>query len=272
MKQYMNEQELEFKNATEVLRREKLSETEKRSMLAHIYQNGGATSGTVRSPFAFSMFFNRQQYLAAAAIVLLLTGGTAYASAGSLPGDPLYALKVEIVEPLALALHFDEKSKNEYRIAILQERVLEIQTLKEEGRLDYNLEEISAAIAQENVTEIEASAVFDAAGENIQVSGHIDAYNSLVEEPHHLETIIRSTLTPDRDKEPEQSEDENDERDSTVKEPLEELVDTAEEATREVGDVLEETGQTVEATVEEVTHEVEDIVKPLQTPIKNIGL
>lgn len=196
----MNNHELEFKKATNLLKGVRLSDAEKNTMLSNIYREAVAPSTAIPSPFSLATFFQSHRYASAFAAVVLLMGGTAHASFESLPGDPLYGIKINVIEPVALAVRLEETAKNEYRVAVLQERVEEIQKLKTEGRLSFDVETISAVAAGENLAQIEASPMFTATGTNLEVSGYVETYNSLVEETHRLKTIIHADSKDDGEK------------------------------------------------------------------------
>ena len=160
----MNNQEKEFNQAAETLKGASLSASEKSAMLKNIYDTVGDTATEARgipSPFIYSHFFTRRTLVALTG-VFLMTATTSYASLaslGSLPGDHLYAMKVGIIEPIGLAVRFNEEDRDAYRVALLKERVAEIERLKDEGKLMSHNEMASYEAAQRNVSEIEISLV-----------------------------------------------------------------------------------------------------------------
>lgn len=269
----MKESELEFRKATEALRGSKLSAAEKSAMLSSIYKNEPAAgTGTRPSPFAYSMFFYKHSYLASTAVVVFLLGGTAFASASSLPGDPLYGLKVGMIEPMALALRFDEESKDRYRVALLRERVVEIQELKSQGRLNYDVESISAAVAQENVKDIETSATLENDAVTVEISGQIDTYNSIVEEAHRLETTLRSTSTPERNEEDRGAADRQEERnDDGSGRRLDRLINEVDRTRSGPETVTENIGSIVDSSQPELVEEIENIEGSLKPIIDQIA-
>lgn len=248
----MNNYESEFKKATELLKGVRLSETEKNSMLQSIYRETEATSTATPSPFNFASFFQSHRYASAFAVVVLLMSGTAQASFSSLPGDPLYGIKVNVIEPVALAVRLDETAKNEYRVAVLQERVEEIQKLKTDGRLTYEVETISAVAAKENLAQIESSAMFTATGTNLKVSGQVETYNSIVDEVHRLKTIIKVKPNDGGVDEEKNREKEEDEPASIIK-PVDNVASTLEDE--------------VEGTVKGVSDAAATIVEPVAKEI-----
>ena len=224
---------------------------------------------SIPSPFIYSYLFKRRMLVALTG-VFLMTATTSYASLaslGSLPGDHLYAMKVGIIEPIGLAVRFNEEERDAYRIALLKERVAEIERLKEEGKLVSHNEMASYEAAQKNVSEIEASASFDADAENTELSTQIETYNSIIlEENFKLKTRIRTTLTKE---ETTDSSSTTPSRDATIMSTTE--IEEVEEVTKEVNEVIEEVtkpaGEVVEPVVKGVTNEVDNIVEDTVTPI-----
>ncbi|PIR85741.1 hypothetical protein COU14_02700 [Candidatus Kaiserbacteria bacterium CG10_big_fil_rev_8_21_14_0_10_44_10] len=251
--------EEEFNKSAELLKGVRLTEAEKSAMLSNIYQTKIAPEpSTVASPFVFSSMFMRDRVMVAlASFVLILTGG-GYAAAGSLPGDPLYGIKVNVLEPLALGLTFDETAKNEYKIELLQRRVTELQTLKLKADINLASEEESYHAAERNVTELEASAIYDNSGVNIEVEASINTYNSLISEPFHLETkVMKGVLTPS----PDEEEDEEEKEDETI---LQNNTGQIEGIVAESLDEIEEDVKETKSTVEkEIKEKIEDVTNPI---------
>ncbi|MBI2010807.1 MAG: hypothetical protein HYS89_01035 [Candidatus Colwellbacteria bacterium] len=69
-------------------------------------------------------------------IVLLLSGGTAMAAGGSLPGDALYPVKVEVNERVQGWLTFDTAAKADLNVRLAERRLEEAEKLAARGRLD----------------------------------------------------------------------------------------------------------------------------------------
>ncbi len=160
-------------------------------MLSAIYSESAevATKPVVPSLSSYFISF-RQKVLAAVAVIVLLVSGTSYASALSLPGDLLYGMKINIIEPIGLALRFSEESKNEYRILLLQKRVAELESLQQRGGIDEDAQKASSEAANKNVKELERSAIFDEKGENTDVSEKVKIYNNLIDAELKIETNI----------------------------------------------------------------------------------
>lgn len=62
-------------------------------------------------------------------VVLLVVVGVGVASDQSLPGQSLYSLKVNVVEPMTGLTHFTEVGRLDYQVALIEKRVDEIQAL-----------------------------------------------------------------------------------------------------------------------------------------------
>lgn len=69
-------------------------------------------------------------------LALLLGGGTAYASQSALPGDFLYPVKIDVVEPARGLLNFSDQAKAQWDIVLAQNRLSEAEKLGAEGKLD----------------------------------------------------------------------------------------------------------------------------------------
>ncbi len=80
---------------------------------------------------------NLRFYLAAVGVLLILGGtATSLAAERSLPGDPLYSLKIGLTEPLREALAFSGSSKSDWQIEKMSRRLEEAEKLAVLGRLD----------------------------------------------------------------------------------------------------------------------------------------
>ncbi len=90
-----------------------------------------------------------------AALVILLSGGTAVAASSSLPGDALYSFKTGVSEKMVAALKASPEAKAEFGLKLAEKRLEEAEKLAVEGKLDTEL-----------VTQMEAR--FDAHEERMQ--------------------------------------------------------------------------------------------------------
>ncbi|MEX0912905.1 MAG: hypothetical protein WDZ56_00065 [Candidatus Paceibacterota bacterium] len=267
----MDNQETEFNKAAKTLKGVSLTTREKDAMRKHIYEavEVGEVAVSTPSPFVYSSFF-RQRTLVALMAVFLLTAGTSYASfasLSSLPGEPLYEMKVNVLEPIGAAVRLNEKEKSQYYITLLRQRVAEIKRLKEEDRLKSYNELISFKAAQKIIAEIEASLSFDAEAENLEIiSTQVETYNSIVlDESFKLKTIIELHINEEN---PSQKSS------TTTTEEVREIVDDNARNTKVPIQEVEEEVEVeveVETTVEETTKPIEMVgtttVKKV-TPIK----
>ena len=89
----------------------------------------------VRSPYVFFASHRFVAVLAAFVLVVFAGGSTAFAAQGALPGQPLYALKTKVLEPVAVALATTPAAKAAVHVALVQRRVAEAETLAQQGTL-----------------------------------------------------------------------------------------------------------------------------------------
>lgn len=130
-------------NLHEKLNREtdhiRLSHAEKNAMRAAIFglsgQGAPSPMRVERTPYAF-LSQPWMRAFAAVLVVIFAGGGTAFASQGALPGQPLYAIKTNVVEPVKVALASSPAAKAAVHAQIAAERVAEAETLAQKGTLD----------------------------------------------------------------------------------------------------------------------------------------
>ena len=73
------------------------------------------------------------------ALLVTLSGGTAAAASGSLPGDALYPIKVNFTEKVASAFHVSDEAKANWKLELADRRLVEAEKLAVEGKLDAEL-------------------------------------------------------------------------------------------------------------------------------------
>lgn len=128
---------------------------------------------SILSPFASTL--KRPVAVLAMVALLVVGGGTSYAAAGALPGNPLYSLKVKVIEPVRGLLAVTPEAKAQWRASITSKRLGEVEELakkeiltpeegvKSQERFDRSLEVAQAMLtklSQENpgaARKIEAS-------------------------------------------------------------------------------------------------------------------
>lgn len=275
----MNNQEKEFNKAAEILKGVSLSASEKNAMRKHIYEIvGERTAGTkaIPSPFIYSSFFKRRT-LVALTVVFLMTASTSYASfasLASLPGDPLYGMKVGVLEPIGEAVRFKEEERNDYRINLLRERVAEIERLKEDGRLESYNEMVSSRAAQRTVANIESSSSFNVEAENTELSSHVETYNAIIlGDDFKLKTKAKIDLKKEERRKGDTSDKDTPILSAPEVEDAEEVLEEAEDAVEELTKPAKEVAPPV---VKEVNKELEEVVEkvtPIELPkIIKVGL
>jgi len=111
----------------------RLTSQEKSAMRAQIF---GAPSPVRVAPSPYVFLSHRWMQALAVCVLFISAGGTTvFASAGALPGDLLYPLKVNVSERIELALAPHNK-KAEVEEQLAERRVEEAQSLHALGRLD----------------------------------------------------------------------------------------------------------------------------------------
>jgi hypothetical protein len=116
-----------------------------------------------RSPI-FTNNKKAMQFAVAIAIMVLLGGGTSIAADRALPGDALYAVKVNVNEQVRAALTFSADAKAKLNAQLAEERLREAAVLAAEGKLDAATEaelrssfQASAAEAQSYIQTVKVS-------------------------------------------------------------------------------------------------------------------
>lgn len=123
----------------------KLSQNEKQHMRMVLYE---AMKGARFAPAPVSkikytrvrstyVWFSPRFALPVAAVLILGMGsGTAFAAQGSLPGDALYTIKVNVTEPALGALAMSDSAKAQWNAKVAQTRLEEAESLAASGKLD----------------------------------------------------------------------------------------------------------------------------------------
>ena len=195
--------EEQFNEIQKTFSKRSLSDDQKNIILSTIYREVGKTEfqsipgSVVDSPINYYFSFFKHKTFVIMASFLLLLSGTAYASAQSLPGDLLYRMKVNMIEPTVLAFKFSEESKNEYKIELLQKRIEELEKLNSKSALDLNSQKESFKATVKNIKILEKSSIFNEQGENQGVSEQIKIYNGLMGDDLKVDTKIEIELGSD---------------------------------------------------------------------------
>ncbi len=128
----------------------KLSLQEKQAMRMHVYKMMDASPAYTaaqtevvaevvarRSVQSMYVWFNPRFSISLAVLLVAgLSGGTAFAAQSALPGEPLYIVKVNVNEPLTVALATTPAAKAAVNAAIATTRLEEAETLASQGTLD----------------------------------------------------------------------------------------------------------------------------------------
>ncbi len=96
------------------------------------------------------------------ALILLISGGTSLAAEYALPGDPLYAVKTKINEPLIAALNTSESAEANWHATVALRRLEEADALAIKGKLTPEVKseignnfEVSAAKAADTIASLD---------------------------------------------------------------------------------------------------------------------
>ena len=128
----------------------------------------------VKKRFSFA---NITRFATATAAVVFVSVGTGYASYDALPGEPLYSVKVNMVEPVVGLSHTSEQSQLNYQASLLERRLFEMQQLSEtnllteesvvtlETKVEEHGSEISGIIAADSDASVTAKERLDVLGD-----------------------------------------------------------------------------------------------------------
>jgi hypothetical protein len=112
----------------------RMSAAEKAFMRAQLF---GATSPVQIKQSPYFFFSYQFRMVMAGLLVFVLAGaGTASAAQGALPGDILYPVKINVTEPVEVALAQTSAAKVDVQAKLATRRVEEAQELASQGRLD----------------------------------------------------------------------------------------------------------------------------------------
>ena len=142
----------------------RLSDAEKAAMRARLTAAMRAVpTHSIKSPYQW-LWAPRSFAVLAIALLVVVSSGTAFAAEGSLPGAPLYPVKVNVIEPLTVALATTPAAKAQVNANIATTRVQEAQALAAEGNLTPAVaEEISTNYNEHATAALALAADADAA-------------------------------------------------------------------------------------------------------------
>ena len=137
----------------------RLSQTERTAMYARIEEKMRISTRPARPVKSTYMWYSWRMVGTFAVLVVVVLGtGTTYAAEGSLPGNPLYAIKVGITEPIKEALALSNEAKIKFHTKVAEVRLEEAETLASEGRLGSEARATIAANLEEHLGQIETIA------------------------------------------------------------------------------------------------------------------
>lgn len=160
--------EKELQNGLEDIRKIRMTSEEKKHILQNVLSSHSVSKQPVLSPWTFFSFTSSFQknfvYYGVLPIlfVFVISGGAVFASQSSLPGDIFYPIKVNLVEPIRVALISSPKEKVVFQASLATERLIEAETLAVNGKLDKSKEEQLNKILEKN------TAVFNTAVSNLR--------------------------------------------------------------------------------------------------------
>ncbi len=135
-----------FNNLKNEARKEKLSQNEKQYMRMALYDAMKRSPvyvteevqviSTRRIKSSYVWFSPQFAMPVIAFLIVGLGAGTAFASQGALPGDALYAVKINVTEPAVGALAISDEAKAEWHAQVAQTRLEEAEKLAVAGKLD----------------------------------------------------------------------------------------------------------------------------------------
>jgi len=103
----------------------------------------------------FLFFTQKHMYASIATLLILLTGsGTVFAAENTLPGDPLYGVKVHVNEQVRSALAVSSEAKADWEAKVAERRLDEAARLAAEGRLSAEAEATLEARVEEQAAKI----------------------------------------------------------------------------------------------------------------------
>ncbi len=110
-----------------------------------------------------SFFFSRVPALAFSALIVVIGSGAVVASAaeGALPGDALYGVKVDFLEPLRERIIQNPEKRVAWKVRKVERRLMEAQSLQERDRLTESHRDVIEQSITREVRELQDSARWD---------------------------------------------------------------------------------------------------------------
>jgi hypothetical protein len=142
-----NMKDEKLQSSIEEIKKIKMTSDEKNSMLTSILNSDMSLKKSLQSPWMNYSFISRVYkskfvYYGAVVCLIVLIGGreVVFASETSLPGNALYPIKVNIIEPIGSVFKFSTEAKAEYESSLATKRLVEAEALASEDKLDASKE------------------------------------------------------------------------------------------------------------------------------------
>jgi hypothetical protein len=192
--------DVRFNKAIKDIKKISLSKDEK-SRIHDALKWYAEVNASIRSPYSVFSWTHRVNkklsfVVAGLLIMLIASGSTVYASQNALPGDVLYPIKVDVVEPLAVALAINTEARQRVQVSQVEERLKEAEALAVQGRLtastsdeiknvvQHDIESLKGKLSKQNQEDL-----------SVRVSAHSDILRSIKdhsdnnEEKHQIENV-----------------------------------------------------------------------------------
>jgi hypothetical protein len=189
----MNDFFTQFKNTARTI---KLSSDEKQVMRVQLYNylesNQGFEAASIAAPARsvpsmYYWFAPRYAMPFAALLLVVFSGGTAFAAQGSLPGEALYSIKIHVNEKVATALATTPEAKAKVEATLATNRLEEAETLAANGKLDAAVTaqlasnfEMHASAAQQTSLSLESNDPGTAAQLDAEFDGTLAAHGAIL--------------------------------------------------------------------------------------------
>lgn len=177
-----------------------MTHAEKQAVLSRIRESVLAMNGNaapIKSPwsiYSFGSYITRNIQMhklasvVAAILIVAISGNSIVLAANeALPGDALYSFKVNVAEPVRVALTADPVKKAEIQTSFVQNRFEEAETLAARGQLDdvkeqeiSNLIDRHVASVTQNIEKIDAVSPEKAENSNIAVEASMNAHAKIL--------------------------------------------------------------------------------------------
>lgn len=138
-----------------------------------------------------------------AAMILLMVGGVSMAAENSVPGDPLYAIKVNVNESLMDLASVSPTSEAAHESRLAARRIAELETLAARGNLNESISsDLTEAItehtklAREHIAEISSQgATGDAASLETELNSTLNTHSDILDDLAITNDGVRATTT-----------------------------------------------------------------------------